>query len=580
MNNIIFVNKKPIIYTIFLGAVLLCSLALSTSASINLAITLTEKVIHRTLRDHTKWINILKGVVHIPLLFSILTFYIQYTIFGNKTSQKISELWGHFTSEIKQKKYLYLFIVLTVFFSVAFYKVINADILFADDMSRSHDGDRNWISFGRFISEFLSILIHSTIKLTDIAPLTQFISIIIITAAVITLLVVLNQNEKICFVNALPLTFLFLSPFFLQCFCYRFDSPYMTLSVLFPIIPFIFREDLKAYTFITFVMLILCCMSYQSGQSVYIIIVIFLTVCKIINKEDLKQTALFVAVSIAAYAASLLIYELLFAANTNRTDNNYYYSTSVSLSAVISNLRYYAVYSTSRCGGLFTRTCFFLSLAVSFVAVALKSKINKLLSAGIYAFALVLAFCLSMGPYILFEHTVISGRTMMGFNSLAAIILYIAFSFTLETVKSKKLRTAFILPVIFCIYTSVSFLYTFGNALKIQKEYNNFRYTMLFKDLAVLVNTEEKPFVAFGGSTGYCNALEMVIKNYPLEYIPVTPSEHSIWNIDYSYRFNFMFEDEFFDEKPDWPLLVSNYYHDIYGKDNHFYVDLKNHSYK
>lgn len=57
----------------------------------------------------------------------------------------------------------------------------------------------------------------------------------------------------------------------------------------------------------------------------------------------------------------------------------------------------------------------------------------------------------------------------------------------------------------------------------------------------------------------------------------ISPRENGFWDEDFCYRFNFMFKNETFLNKPDWELLKSNYYHNIYGKNNHFYIELKNH---
>lgn len=578
MKNNFFINKKPLIYSLFLITVFIFSLILSTTFSLNFAISITEKIIHRTLRDHTKWINILKGVVHIPLLTSLLVFFIQYTYIGNQVIQTIKELWIKFISEIKHIKYFYLFISITIFFLFAFYNIINADILFADDISRSHDGDRNWISFGRYISEFLSIFLHCTIKLTDIAPLTQFISIFLMSCTVITLLIVLSGNEKINFIYIIPLCYTFLSPYFQQCFCYRFDSPYMTLAILLPIIPFIFKDDIKSYSFMSFVMLIFCCMSYQAGQSIYIMIVIFIAFQRLINGDKIKDILYFVFSSIIAYSAALIVYKILFAANTNRTDDNFYYSTKLSLNAFINNSKHYIIDITHNSGGLLTRICILISLIISSVGVYLKTKINKLFSLFLYFLLLIISVLLSIGPYILFENTPFSGRIYMGYNVLISLILYSSISTIFDFTTTKKNKVLFSIPLIICIYSSVSFLYTFGNCLKEQKEYNNFRYTLILENLINFVNEEETVYISFNGTIGFCNSYEIAKKRYPLSEIPIIPYEGNIWNTDYGFRYNFIFEDEFISTKPDWPLLVTNYYHNIYGQNNHFYIELKNHN--
>ena len=101
---------------------------------------------------------------------------------------------------------------------------------------------------------------------------------------------------------------------------------------------------------------------------------------------------------------------------------------------------------------------------------------------------------------------------------------------------------------------------------------------MIYDDLNDLVDPTQNIYISFEHNVGFCNAFEIALKKYPhlKNTVPCMPSSGSIWNTDYSYRFNFMFDD---DESPDsnLPLLKSSYYHDIYGADNHFRIDLHNH---
>ena len=84
-----FINKpettKEKLFLFLLILICIFSFALSQSFSLEFVISLAEKVIHRTLRDHTKWINILSGVVHIPILKCIILIFRNFTLLGNKT---------------------------------------------------------------------------------------------------------------------------------------------------------------------------------------------------------------------------------------------------------------------------------------------------------------------------------------------------------------------------------------------------------------------------------------------------------------------------------------------------------------
>ena len=573
-----FINKpettKEKLFLFLLILICIFSFALSLSFSLEFVISLAEKVIHRTLRDHTKWINILSGVVHIPFLTCLILIFRNFTLLGKKTIELSKNETSNFKTFISKKETKLLFVFVLVFFVFATRQLISADILFQDDISRNHDGDRNWISFGRYISEFLSILIHSTIKLTDVAPLTQYISIFFMAVSIVILVYCIDPESKHPYLTMIPLTFLYLSPYFQDCFLFRFDSPYMVLAVLFPIIPFIYKDNLYSFSYSIFISLILCCMCYQAGSSVYIILVIYFTYNKFVKGEKLSEIGKFVLCSIIAYAASLLIYQLLFSANTTRSDADYYYSTKLTLSALIPNLKYYSSIIFTQTGGLLTKACIFICIALSAFISIKNSKNNKILTLIVFILALILAFALSTGPYIIFETTMLTGRTFMGINCLIAILLYTSFSY----LSSEKYLKIAIIPAVLCIYSSIAYLYTLGNCLSEQKNYNEFRYQMIYDDLNDLVDPTQNIYISFEHNVGFCNAFEIALKKYPhlKNTIPCMPSSGSIWNTDYSYRFNFMFDD---DESPDsnLPLLKSSYYHDIYGADNHFRIDLHNH---
>lgn len=74
-----------------------------------------------------------------------------------------------------------------------------------------------------------------------------------------------------------------------------------------------------------------------------------------------------------------------------------------------------------------------------------------------------------------------------------------------------------------------------------------------------------------------CNGNEIAVKNYPVirKLVTVLPSANSIWNDDLMKFHNIEIEENSSAVKPEWPLLRSTVYHDIYAQDNHFHVVLK-----
>ena len=141
---------------------------------------------------------------------------------------------------IKNKKYL--FILFSLYF-LGYFSIIRANFWnFAiDDLPRQMEGSREWVNFYRYFAEIGSIFIHTSMNIFDIAPLTQFIALILVSFASFFAISIFSNNTfsiKTC-IASLPIG---LFPYFLSNYSYRYDSPYMALSLCISIVPFLFAD--------------------------------------------------------------------------------------------------------------------------------------------------------------------------------------------------------------------------------------------------------------------------------------------------------------------------------------------------
>ncbi|WP_268625437.1 glucosyltransferase domain-containing protein, partial [Escherichia coli] len=97
-----------------------------------------------------------------------------------------------------------------------------------------------WHHDGRFISTYLArILSFNMHGITSLFPFSIFLSATIMVIAgfiIIHALDILTSSIR----SYLPALFLLTSPFYLENLAYRFDSIYMSLSVFFSVLPFLF----------------------------------------------------------------------------------------------------------------------------------------------------------------------------------------------------------------------------------------------------------------------------------------------------------------------------------------------------
>lgn len=561
--------KKKVVFVVLTALFVFCAL-LTMPVSVYAILGFAERYLGRSLRDPARWIEIIKHCSSIAMTVIALAVFLGYTKSGRNLADETRQELFSWRSKIDAKRLALAlaFVGMAVFYYVCFFKIIGADFYYNDDLSRSYGGKRSWIGFSRYISEFLSIAIHGNVHLSDIAPLTQFITIAVMSFATVLLVAVLRDGN-ITLPGLLACSLLFLSPFFAQNFSYRFDSPYMALAAFFPVVPFLFVANRRVFFFVSVVSLILCCMCYQAGSSIFILLAMYVSLSMWLKKEPGLCALGFGGIAAAAYLCAMLVFKLLFM-NTmeNAADSNF--STVITLSAVPRNIAAYARNTLPLFGGVWTK-CFLLLSTIGFViASARNARRGKIASGVAVVMFIVAGFVLSFGPYLVFERPLFEPRAMMGFNMLVALVCAGLCG------AGGKWR---VLTVCCLVYGCAVFMHAYGTSLAEQKEYQRSRTDMLLSDLGKFADGGSEIGISFSGTIGLSDGLRINVRNFPLikRLVTVVPSEGSIWNDDLLNSLGFKCKDEYLHENPGLPLLLSTYWHDIYGEDGRFFVVLKRH---
>ena len=123
--------------------------------------------------------------------------------------------------------------IIIIFFIYAFSltSIIRANFNYIDDLGRIIEGKGAWEFFSRYTSNFLASIIHAGQFLTDISPLPQLIACFFLAIASGILIYTFSKKDKFSFWNIIAVIPLGLSPYFLECLSYKFDAPYMALSI-------------------------------------------------------------------------------------------------------------------------------------------------------------------------------------------------------------------------------------------------------------------------------------------------------------------------------------------------------------
>lgn len=185
------------------------------------------------------------GQYHVPLqwlticlgfLLSSVGFYATYVLWVRALAL-LAPMKGLLRSYKKQ------LLILCVIFSISLIGIIRANFYYIDDLKRILEDYSLTGAFSRHISSFMAALFHGDSWLADISPLSQLIAACFLSLAAVILYEAISDNRDMGFWGFISLIPVGLFPFFLSCYSFKFDAPYMALSVLAAVAPLAYRRE-------------------------------------------------------------------------------------------------------------------------------------------------------------------------------------------------------------------------------------------------------------------------------------------------------------------------------------------------
>ncbi len=411
-----------------------------------------------------------------------------------------------------KNKYSYLtkpFLIILAIFLFAIYPIIRANFNYIDDLGRVDSGYRGWADFSRFVSEYLSVAIHTSDYLTDISPLPQILAVVIIAISC-TIVLKLFSDEKISFSKIIAVIPIGLSPYFLECLSYKYDSVYMALSVLACILPFIFygktRKNKWIFSIAIIIGTLVMSMSYQASSGIIPLMALFLAF-KYWNNKESKDATNILILSAISYIIGLLFFRIFIM----KPIDTYVSSAIVSLNNLIptffSNL---AIFYQNLLSDFRTIWKVLTALIVIFFIInnIRGTKQNKILSFVFSIVLLILSCCLAFGVYPALEKLIFYPRTMYGIGVLISLI----------AINGINIKKTFIPKVCICIlcYSFITFCFTYGNVLSEHKRYVDFRTESVINELSkveIMKNNDTK-YIYLKGTIGYSPSMENMPDDY------------------------------------------------------------------
>ncbi len=466
---------------------------------------------------------------------------------------------------------------------IAMWALMAVNVSYVDDLARAAEGYKGWGNFSRYLSNLLAMFVNGNGFLTDISPWPQVLAALIMATAGVLLLYIIYDRTKFRWWELGVVAMLALNPYFWQCLSYKFDAPFIAVSVLMMVVPFLLRKE-KTWIYVGAVMLgtLATCMTYQASLGIVPIVTVILAFLMWSRKEDGKEIGKFILKTLIGYGIGIVVFRVFLMKSVDA-----YVTTGVPglmelVPHTLANLgQYYKILMDE-----FTTIWLGLIglILVGFVVMVIMRTKQQKVWTGVMAVLTVLCMAvLCFGIYPLLERPLFAPRAMYG---VGVAICLLAIVMVEETKLGQKWQrhvySGGIVVSLVLVYLFGVFGLTYGNALAVQRQYADFRMEMVIDDLTDDLGLKEGDTVSIAGSIGKAPALLGAMEKYPLlkSLVPVD-FESGYWG---SYRFFRYYglrsvEGDLYVTPPaeDFPVVKEYYYHNIRSdaKGRAFLVELK-----
>lgn len=350
----------------------------------------------------------------------------------------------------------------------------------------------------------------------------------------------------------------------------------MALSILASVLPLLFYQKRWTwYSLSVIISMLVMCMTYQAASGIFPMFVVLLALIWYVRKEDLKKIGSFILCSAVSYGIGVGIFFLFIMKHVS----TYVSNGLTDLSGIIVHYKTYL-----NCVRTDFRKLWLIVIALAVICficrMVFESQRNKIITLILSVVAAGVMFLLSFGLYPVLEEPLFDPRSMFGVG------VYIAFIFL---VAQGIERNAFLVNVlaVILVWNFFTFSFTYGNALAVQKEWEDFRREEVISDLTDIPEfyAKEDKTIKLVGSSEYAPALRNVMKQYGVleRLVPCMFQETWVWGRSrfanyYGWRSRAHVKwDEAMDtdDLSEYELVQESAYHRIYRQENQFVVELK-----
>lgn len=457
---------------------------------------------------------------------------------------------------------------------------------YIDDITRQMSGVPNYgAHYSRWGSELFSWLFQGSRHLTD-QGLTLFILSSFILTITSTLALFYIYQDKVPWGAAVISVLIGINPWFLECLSFRFDGPFMALSIFFGFVAFYWWNRPKWQLLLAASLAVfMLCNTYQSSSGVFIIVALSLAYKELIEGKlpikvlhKLSVSALGFIIGMGVYLIETKFNPML----SKRGETVQIASLAKMPKTIIQNIQAYYETITTDSAKIWLVMLVLLLVVFTWYTLT-NTKLNYVVTIVLGVVYIVIGAILSYGVLLVFAHPLVKTAGRYGgfgiwvFAALVGIL-------SAQHLNKKFGRYIIQAVLIMFMYYQLAFGFGYASMLAAQKSAFEFQSQNLIADLKNVVTPEQNVLHVdhlFASPT----ILENAKRNFPI-LNKIVPSISSMYWPNQFWLNHYTQIDVYLDEKPiDFntfvqknptaQLVAQNHYYDMYLLNKEIYVRMK-----
>lgn len=353
---------------------------------------------------------------------------------------------------------------------------------YLDDIRRQMTGEANFGKHAsRYGSDYIAYMINGGSYLPDLGNFSYLLSGVLMTLTVIITSASLSRHRHMHWATCFSGIVMVINPWFLNCLVFRFDNPYMSLSLLASVLPFIYYGQRKFYP-ISICSLFVMFNTYQASSGIYLVVLIAKVLLEMQGKQAVQEIIKKVTGGLLSFAIASIAYLVEVKLLPGDFVRNGLHTTLPPLSRLIPTaIQNYQAYWTTIVADS-KRSWVLLSAFVLLVfVVTFKSSKHRLAAITINSLAVFAMLLASYGIYAVNAESLIESQLRYGYGLAYAIGIMAILA--AQTFIRKADQYVLAGPVALLAFFMVSFSATYAYTAYANEQYFQIQATILTANL-------------------------------------------------------------------------------------------------